>query len=70
MRVETPFKNQPSPSGFTYNGHPITPQQAADLIRDRHAEWSRTKSDIKRERDERASGILRQLWAMIRGRDV
>ena len=56
--------------GFHYNGRPITAQQAADMIRDRQAEWSRTKAGIKRERDEREGTIWRQLWAMIRGRDV
>lgn len=54
---------------FHYHGNPVTPQEAADLISVRRG-WTRLKFRRQRERDERDGTILRQLWAMLRGRDV
>lgn len=55
-------------SAFEYNGKPVTAAEAAAIISDRRAEWHRKRLDRSRDRDTRDGTILRQLWAMIRGR--
>ncbi|MFI8680853.1 hypothetical protein [Brevundimonas sp. SGAir0440] len=57
-------------SAFQYNGNPVTAAEAAAIITERRAEWHRKRLDRARDRDARDGAILRQLWSMIRGRDV
>lgn len=52
---------------FHYHGKPVSAQDAADIIRHRNSYW-RYKLRVKRARDERSSGLFRQLLRMIRGR--
>lgn len=52
---------------FHYNGHPLSAQDAADLISYRRR-WRDIQLERQRERDTRDGTIWRQLWAMIRGR--
>ena len=52
---------------FHYNGNPLTAQDAADLISFRRR-WSDIKRERRREQDEHEGAIMRQLWAMLRGR--
>ena len=54
-------------SPFHYHGQPVSPQDAIDMLKNRKAHRAYRLNALRR-RDERASGILRQLWAMIRGR--
>lgn len=56
-------------SGFHYHGQPVSPQDAANILRHR-LDWRRIQVRLQRERDERGGTIWRQLWSMIRGRDV
>jgi len=74
----TIFMAQMQGHSLTYRGQPVTSLQAYDNARaDFEARVASAKVrhrrdylDRLRADDERASGILRQLWAMIRGRDV
>jgi len=53
--------------GFTYHGRPVSPQDVADILRQRRA-YRLEYLERHREFDEQHSGLWRQLWAMIRGR--
>lgn len=53
---------------FHYGGQPVTAAEAAAIIKDRRAEWHRSRLDRQRDRDSRDGAILRQLWSLIRGR--
>ncbi|WP_374321861.1 hypothetical protein [Brevundimonas sp.] len=74
----TIFMAQMHGGSLTYRGQPVTSLEAYDKARaDFEARVASAKArhrrdylDRLRADDERASGILRQLWAMLRGRDV
>jgi len=61
---------------LTYHGQIVTAQQAADMAFNNYkahqaraySRLRRDKLEAKRGADERSSGLLTQLWAMIRGR--
>ncbi|WP_167544752.1 hypothetical protein [Brevundimonas vesicularis] len=53
---------------FHYGGQPVTAAEAAAIIKDRRAEWHRSRLDRHRDRDAREGKLWLQLWSMIRGR--
>jgi hypothetical protein len=53
---------------FHFNGQPVSPAEAAAIIKDRRAEWHRSRLDRQRDRDTREGKLSHQLGAMIRGR--
>lgn len=61
--------HSPAPGHIlTYRGQPVTSLQAFDLARSDFEHRVVTASRRhQRDRDDRASGLFRQLWAMIRG---
>ncbi|WP_312491650.1 hypothetical protein [Brevundimonas sp.] len=52
---------------FHYHGQPVSAQDAIDMLKNRKAHRA-YRLNALRGRDERSSGLLHQLWAMIRGR--
>ena len=54
-------------SPFHYPGQPVSAADAIAMLKNRK-DHARYRLNAMRGRDERASGLLRQLWAMIRGR--
>lgn len=74
----TIFMAQTQGHSLTYRGQPVTSLQAYDNARadfearvaSAMARNRRDYLDRLRADDERVSGILRQLWSIIRGRDV
>ena len=69
MRPGRYLADQHRPGVFTYHGKPVSPQDAAEILRHR-LNWRVIQLRLHRERDERDGTMLRQLWAMIWGRDV
>ena len=55
---------------FHFHGNPVTASEAAEIIAVRRAEWHRKRLGRARDRDAHEGALYRQLWAMIRGRDV